>query len=83
MTEEELIGRALLDLSARLPDGYQDIGGESAQASMYLSYDAGDEEWEIEFCALDPQRNFSKRDRDLHSLMTYAVARDREVAADV
>jgi hypothetical protein len=69
----------------RLPDGYRDLQGHGPhdQATMYVSYDAGDEVWEIEFCALDQARNFILRDASLEVLMTRALRRDREAAPDV
>jgi hypothetical protein len=82
--EAERIGQAMLDLAARLPEGYHDIHGtQDGQAQLYVGYDAGDEVWEVEFCALDPARNFTMQDRSLDELMARAITRDREEAPNV
>lgn len=82
--DARVIGQAMLDLGARLPDGYHDEAQMGiSQASMIVGYDAGDEVWEIEFMALDPKRNFTLQDRSLEVVMRRALERDREVAKDV
>lgn len=82
--DSQIIGQALLDLAARLPGGYHRVGMEShAQAQVLVGYDAGDEVWEIEFMALDPERNFTLQDRSLEVVMRRAIRRDREKAPDV
>lgn len=80
--DARVIGQAMLDLAARLPDGYHTASRE-VQASMYVSYDAGDEVWEVEFTALDPARNFCLQDKSLEVVMRRALRRDREAAKDV
>jgi hypothetical protein len=82
--DARVIGQALLDLAARLPEGYHDEAqmGHN-QASMLVNYDAGDEVWEIEFMALDPKRNFTLQDSSLEVVARRSIRRDREAARDV
>ncbi len=78
MSEEQRIGQALLDLAARLPEGHHTLGSpELHQATMYVGYDAGDEVWEIEYCALDQLRNRYVRGPDLAELLTDVLVADR------
>lgn len=62
-------------LAAELPIGYKMLGEEQAQAQLYVSFDAGDDVWEIEYCALDPERNFIFQERTLGALLARACER--------
>lgn len=86
MPEEDaqVIGQAMLDLAARLPEQMVDVGWGTMQSpQMLISYEAVDEVWEIEFCPLDPKRNFTLQDSSLEVVMRRALERDREAAKDV
>lgn len=86
MPEEDarVIGQAMLDLAARLPAECVDVGyGTMQSPQMLISYEAVDEVWEIEFCALDPVRNFTLQDASLEVVMRRALERDRQAAKDV
>lgn len=84
--EAERVGQALLDLSARLPEGFHDLGGPEhgrAQAGLVVSYDAGAERWEVEFTPLDPARNRLRVGEDLGDVLVAILEEDRKVAPDV
>ena len=82
-SEAERIGQAILDLSARLPDGFHGLARDGVQADLHISYDAGDEIWSVEFDALDPGRYRIVQDRSLDAAVTRLLELDREVAPDV
>lgn len=63
-------------LADSLPRGHVDRGnGETMQAEFYLSYEAGRDMWEIEYCALDPNRSFLLQNQNLGDLLIEARER--------
>jgi hypothetical protein len=85
VNEAERIGQAILDLAARLPEERIPTGhpGELGQADLYVSYDAADAIWEIEFTPLDPDRNRLIQDGDLVAAVERCLTLDREKAPHV
>lgn len=82
--DPQAIGQAILNLAARLPEGMVDMGyGNMQSPQMGISYEAVDEIWELEFCPLDPDRNFTLQDASLEVVVRRALERDREKAPDV
>lgn len=69
---------ALIEIAASLPRGYRDRGGgEDMHAEMFVGFNAGASVWEIEYCALDPKRNFTASGDDLDPLVYEALDRVR------
>jgi hypothetical protein len=71
----------LRDVADRLP-GWTEIGKDhsargsfykdhSAQGSFYIGYDAGEVRWEVEICALDPDRNELYISSDLNEIVSF------------
>lgn len=92
--EAEAIGLALLNLAARLPEGHfdRDTPGlaaprpntqETMQADLYVSYEGGTGEWEIEFVPLDSSRNRCVRGENLADLAQEVLTADRVRAPHV
>jgi|HubBroStandDraft_5_1064220.scaffolds.fasta_scaffold35714_4 hypothetical protein len=73
----DFITSSLLRLADSLPQGYRDLGtgyGDT-HAEFDISYNAGADLWEIEYCCLDGNKNFAGSADSLNKLLQYAITK--------